>query len=64
MDSEIKIVKCPKCGSMNLEGVYEEKKGQWKYAIFGLLFWFIAALRNKPTAYWRCIECGETFPMD
>lgn len=69
MNSNHNVIKCPVCGSMNLQAVHDQSKegstlkSFLKGGLAGLAF---HAAKTKKTAsvYWVCQQCGNTFPMD
>lgn len=63
MSKEIKQLKCPKCGSSNLQ-ITADVKGKgakaWKLCLFG---WcgLCGAGKIKTKQYWMCTNCGCKF---
>lgn len=58
-------MKCPKCGSENLETISDVKgKGAsfWKLCCCGLLG-LCGAGKTTTTHYWVCKDCGNKFKM-
>ena len=58
-------VKCPKCGSTNLEVVSDVRgKGAkfWKLCLCGILG-LCGTGKTKTTHYWVCRNCGNKFKV-
>jgi|InofroStandDraft_1065614.scaffolds.fasta_scaffold91308_2 hypothetical protein len=58
-------VKCPKCGSSNLQAISDVKgKGAsfWKLCFCGLLG-LCGTGKTKTEHYWACQSCGNKFKM-
>ena len=68
MEQKYKVIRCPKCGGIDLTARYQasaDETGRWKTVywggIFGLIYHLIRGSK-KGQAYWECNECGYTFP--
>lgn len=58
------FIRCPKCGGMHLEGIYEKPLTFWEAFFKTKTIWGLyKALKTEPAAHWQCIDCGNTFPM-
>ena len=63
MNEENKQIRCPKCGSTNLQITADvQGKGAkgWKICLFGLCG-LCGAGKTKTTQYWVCSNCGYKF---
>lgn len=58
------VIRCPKCGGIHLKSIHEEPI-TFKEAFFKkkTIFGLIKALTTEPAAYWQCLKCGYTFPI-
>lgn len=68
-NEQIKITRCPTCGSANLLAEYDDSsekkldKGVFWSGLPGALVYAFKA-RKIQTTFWRCQNCGHTFPME
>jgi len=62
------IIRCPKCGSVHLTGVYQKasgKKALAKSLLLGWIgmIWSLFDACKKEKNYWKCLNCGYQFEM-
>ena len=69
MENNANVIRCPVCGSVNLQAYYDNSAGK-KIAKSGLAFGLVGLLvssvknRNVQSTFWECQSCGHRFPMD
>lgn len=68
MNQEANLVRCPLCGSLNLQAVYDDRanknltKSSLRFGMIGLLVSLIKN-RNITSTFWECQSCGHKFAM-
>lgn len=68
MERDSTIIRCPQCGGVHLQALYDTKRAGnagKNFLLFGAIGLACSALKkNKNTTAWLCLDCGYTFPMD
>lgn len=69
MTQDYNVVRCPICGSINLQACYDDSANK-RVEKSGLLFGWIGLLvslkknKNTTSTFWECQSCGHIFPME